>query len=199
MPFAMPQWELDLFLHINGQWRCALFDFLMPMISDSLFLWAAALIVVLYALLTRKGHWAVVFTLAMTIGASDLACSLIKSSVGRVRPYHSLVGTWYVDSGKWVQRSENAPTKERGSSFPSAHAANAMAAALVLYSTFQRKALWLIPLAIGYSRIYLGKHFPVDVLGGWLTGLGVACVLLSAYPILLSRTRSLWIKYRLRI
>lgn len=45
-------------------------------------------------------------------------------------------------------------------------------------------ALWLVfllPLAVGYSRLYLGKHYPSDVLGGWLVGLLAGCAAVWAW------------------
>lgn len=199
MPLDISSWEMRLFFLINNQWRCTFFDYLMPVVSSPLFLWVVALASTIAIIVTRKARWTIIITLGLAIGVSDLTCYLMKNSVGRVRPYHSVTGTWYVDAGEWIQRPENAPKKKHGSSFPSAHASNAMAATLLIFIALKYKSLWFFPLIIGYSRVYLGKHFPVDILGGWLTGLGVACMLISLYPILLSRVRSLWIKYRLRM
>lgn len=45
-------------------------------------------------------------------------------------------------------------------------------------------ALWLVfllPLVVGYSRLYLGKHYPSDVLGGWLVGLLAGCAAVWAW------------------
>ena len=71
----------------------------------------------------------------------------------------------------------------RGSqaSFPSGHTASAFALASVLAFTMKDKKkslfLLLIAIMIGYSRIYTGNHFLIDVLGGSLIGLlsGILC------------------------
>ena len=97
---------------------------------------------------------AVVLGLALSIGASDLTCSLIKESVGRVRPYQSIGETRFQQSGTWATLPKDfTTTKQQGSSFPSAHAANSAAAALVLFAASRKKAIWALPLAAGYSRI----------------------------------------------
>ena len=44
------------------------------------------------------------------------------------------------------------------------------------------RLLWLLPFAIGYSRLYLGKHYPSDVMGGWLVGAAVLMVVWLCIP-----------------
>ena len=200
MYFHTPTWELNLFTWINQDWQNPVFDVLMPVFSSSAFLWALGIILAVAGLKKGKVTLTVVIGLALSIAVSDLTCSLIKDSVGRVRPYHSLSGTRYIDSGVWETRPEDyAPAKRSGSSFPSAHASNAAAATLFLYAVFRRKSLWLIPVVIGLSRIYLGKHFPMDVMAGWGTGLALGSMLVPAYPTFFNRIRSLWMRYRLRV
>jgi undecaprenyl-diphosphatase len=62
-----------------------------------------------------------------------------------------------------------------GSSFPSGHTATSFACATVLSFFVPRAApaFYLLALAIGFSRIYVGVHWPLDVLGGAVLGLAV--------------------------
>jgi undecaprenyl-diphosphatase len=66
-------------------------------------------------------------------------------------------------------------------SFPSGHAATSFACATVLASFAPRLAvpLYLLAAAIAYSRVYVGVHYPLDVLAGALLGVGVATALLK--------------------
>jgi undecaprenyl-diphosphatase len=199
MYFYTPGWELTLFTWINQDWQNPIFDVLMPVFSSAAFLWALGIVLAVAGLKNGKVTLTVVLGLALSIAASDLTCSVIKDSVGRLRPYHSLAGTRYLDSGSWkTLPADYAPTKRSGSSFPSAHASNAAAATFFLYAVFRRKSLCLIPLVIGFSRVYLGKHFPMDVMAGWSTGLALGGILVPVYPILFNRIRSLWMRYRFR-
>ena len=63
-------------------------------------------------------------------------------------------------------------------SFPSGHAALSMAAAVVMAHALPRGHAWLylLAIAIGCSRIFIGVHYPLDVAVGWLVGLSVGTV-----------------------
>ena len=67
-------------------------------------------------------------------------------------------------------------------SFPSGHTATSFACATVLAALVPRAApaLYVLALAIGYSRIYVGVHWPLDVVGGALLGVATALLLLAA-------------------
>lgn len=47
--------------------------------------------------------------------------------------------------------------------------------------------VFLLPLVVGYSRLYLGKHYPSDVLGGWLVGLLAGCAAVWAWRLATGR------------
>jgi undecaprenyl-diphosphatase len=113
--------------------------------------------------------------MGISTGVADLSSNFIKDSVGRLRPFQSVEGTHFFSPDReWVVIEE--PTHSPGvigGSFPSSHAATSMAVAVILSLLFRRVNPWiyLLPVMVGWSRIYAGKHFPLDVVAGWGVGL----------------------------
>jgi undecaprenyl-diphosphatase len=93
---------------------------------------------------------------------------LLKGWIGRPRPFEVLTGL-------------NLLLKADGSSFPSGHTAMAFMAQTLLSYSFKkwRIALIIFALLVGFSRIYAGVHYPLDVLGGIVVGIGVGYALLA--------------------
>ena len=171
--------DLQLFLLINQHWRWAPFDVMMPIISSKVVMLSVMALLCAAAVAWRGKRQAAFFViLAVGMAASDMATNVVKKEINRVRPLNAVAETHHQAQGFWEQRpGDFVRTKETGRSYPSAHSSNSMAFAVLAILLWPGLKKWplLLPLSIGYSRIYLGKHYPTDVLAGWAFGFVVAC------------------------
>lgn len=183
--------DRDLLHLINNRWSSPALDFIMLRVSHPEDYLAVMLPVGLGALsliawlATRDGVRGrlTILALILAVGAADLtAAKVLKPGVGRLRPCRPEAAIdGVIVRGSCLGRH----------AFPSNHAANTAAAALVLGLRFRRR-WWIgafIAALVGYSRVYLGVHYPGDVLGGWLLGAGLGLAFAWAAPRLWSRIR----------
>jgi undecaprenyl-diphosphatase len=115
------------------------------------------------AVLAVTRHWRGAFALALSVVATQAAVQVMKLLVERPRPGASIIDA-------------------AGFSFPSGHAATSVAfytsVALIAANACRgrpaRVAITvgaaMVVVGIGLTRVYLGAHYPTDVLAGWLTG-----------------------------
>lgn len=182
--------DTEAFYLINHSWAHPAFDTGMAVASSWDFWWPF-LVVGGLAILVFGGFRARMMLLAvgLSIGITDgVVVDSLKTLVGRPRPHEELVGARTLDLAKAKPRflALGRPLKEEyshpgirpphGNSFPSGHASNNFAMATVV-AVFYRRWGWLafLPAAVvAYSRIYVGSHWPADVLVSCFLGAGIA-------------------------
>jgi len=135
----------------------------------------------LYAFLTylvikkfKKQSITIVIAIVIMIFLSDQGANLVKKNVQRYRPSHN------IEIGQKVHTVDGYRGGQFG--FVSSHASNVFALATLLcllfssYSRLIKGSFFIWASVICYSRIYLGVHYPLDILGGALLGVTIACI-----------------------
>lgn len=154
-----------LFAVLNGKLTHPVLDHVMTFITTQEN-WYPALLGLWIALLIwggRRGRIAAI-ALVIAVAATDqVACSLMKPLFRRVRPCTALP----------PEHVRLLVERSRAFSFPSAHAANSFAMAAVVGWRFRRYAVYAfaVAAAVAYSRVYVGVHYPFDVIAGAVVGL----------------------------
>lgn len=129
----------------------------------------------------KKATWRPVLAALLVVGLSDLLCSaVLKPAIGRLRPTHD----------PDIQSSLRTVRGYRGGrlGFPSNHAANSMALTVVVARYLHHPAAWVAGLSWTFlhslTRVYLGVHYPSDLLGGWIIGclIGMIVLVLLSTP-----------------
>jgi len=126
---------------------------------------------------SKKGRvWIVLAAAAVMLIGGALLTSAVKQGVARPRPAVRFeapeFGTAAAEVWKPFTVHVVGPRLGNYYSFPSGHTWTAFAVAAFMVLFFGRKYWWayLVAVAIGYSRMYVGAHFPIDVLGGAVCG-----------------------------
>ena len=168
--------DTALFHFINGSLSNWFFDLVMPILSGggSAMHWFVLAVTVAFASAlvygnTRARICAVMILLAVAIG-DGLVINTIKHAVARPRPCIALPDV--------IERLGCSGS----GSMPSAHAANWFAATMMAYIFYRGKRWLTVPMismavAVSFSRVYNGVHYPGDVLAGAILGAGYAAAI----------------------
>jgi undecaprenyl-diphosphatase len=164
------QWDKELFLALN-QIHSPFFDQLMWWISDK-YIWVpfyAFLLFLIFRFKKKEGFILIIFIALLVTLTDQTSVKLFKEVFERLRPCHDpdLSGLVHIVNDKCGGKF----------GFVSSHAANTFGISMFISLLLQKHIRWIFwPMMVwagivSYSRIYLGVHFPLDILGGAALGI----------------------------
>lgn len=180
--------DQSLFTLINGKWTNSLFDSIMPWVRTSNNWIPLYFLVLGYVIYKQKGKaWKWVLMAAINVTLSDqISSSIFKPFFHRLRPC--------ADPQIMHQARLLLDHCSGGFSFTSSHAANHFGFAMFLFLTIPspyKKFQYLFfawAALISYAQVYVGVHYPIDVIAGGLIGLMVGWATATVYNKLNSGT-----------
>ncbi|WP_281226755.1 phosphatase PAP2 family protein [Flavobacterium aquiphilum] len=179
--------DTQLFIYLNGL-GSETYDGLWLIITKQVN-WIPFFLLLLYLIYKKIGVKQTGYLLlfvAVLVLATDQITNLFKYMVQRERPCNN----------PEIKSIIRVVQVRNSFSFFSGHAANTMAVSTFLYLLFKKQFkyfgfLFLWPLIFAYSRIYLGLHYPLDILSGYLCGLITGYLMYKVYQWALRRFKVL--------
>jgi len=160
------QWDRELFVFLNGL-GSETFDGFWLFITKQIN-WIPVFLIIAYLVFKRLG-WRhalmVLVIIGLLVTVTDQTTNLVKYYFQRLRP----------GSDPELAHLIRAVQVRSSFSFFSAHASNSMGVAMLLFLIMRRYLkymgfIFLWPLIFAYSRIYLGLHYPFDIMCGYTWG-----------------------------
>jgi undecaprenyl-diphosphatase len=174
----LEQIDQQLFLFLNG-FHNPFWDQVMYWISYK-FTWIPLYLSVLIYLIVKQKKYAYISILLLVLAAilaDQMSVNLFKNVFLRYRPCHNL------DIQPLVHLVNEHCGGQYG--FVSSHATNSFAFAILSALIINKRNISILlvvwAIVVSYSRIYLGVHYPADILGGAILGTGIAILLHFVY------------------
>jgi undecaprenyl-diphosphatase len=162
--------DRQLFSKLNGEWHSAFFDSFFPILRTSQTSYALYIFLGVFVLMNadKNKWWWIVFTILTAVLTDFVSSDLIKENFLRLRPCND---DSLVPPARFLLNY-----RPQSSSFTSSHAVNHFGLAAFFYYTlrhyFKKWALlfFLWAGSICYAQVYVGVHFPLDVVAGACIG-----------------------------
>jgi undecaprenyl-diphosphatase len=176
------EWLIELdrsCFHLINQSGTPFWDSLMLFATHKLS-WIPLYLILIFFIVKEKGQesiW-ILATIGLVIACCDLgSVHLFKNTFQRLRPCHFFDSVRLVTEGCGGQYG-----------FVSSHASNVFGLAIVIGKLMNKKYLFLALFfwasIVSYSRVYVGVHYPLDILGGMIWGTFVALIFVSIYKLI---------------
>lgn len=167
---GLKEWDRDLFIKLNSDWTNSFFDLVLPWVRNPS-LWVPLYLFLFFFVILnfkiKSGWWVLLFI--ATVALTDMTGTyLIKHNFERLRPCRN---PEMADHIRLLLTECGG-----GYSFISNHAANHFGMAMFFYISFRKiipRLAWISFVwagLIAYAQVYVGLHYPFDVLGGALLG-----------------------------
>lgn len=171
---TLKQWDTQLFFKINGAWHNTFLNSVFPWYRDAM-TWTPLYLFLIFFVVINFGWKSLpwIVTLVLTVVITDQGSNIIKDLVGRPRPCHDDV------IGPYVNLLLNRCPDSK--SFTSNHASNHFGAACLLYFTLKpylknwAYLFFVWAATICYAQVYVGVHYPLDVISGAIFGSLIGC------------------------
>lgn len=175
--------DKELFVFLNGLGSVTYDDF-WSIITKQIY-WVPLFIGIFY-LIQKKVGWKnfgiIIVFLALLITFTDQITNLFKNGFQRLRPCNN----------PEIKDVIRIVIHRDSFSFFSGHAANSMASTIFIFLIIRKYykhtyLLFLFPFIFAYSRIYLGLHFPLDILSGYVFGIIVGIIFYKFYNLFMNK------------
>ena len=186
--------DKDILFFINQTVSNSLFDFIMPIITDEHNWTIPILTLITFLLFFNKGKGKIVLAIIIiSLSINDYFCaSILKPYFARLRPSHEFleyINLLVPKGGKW--------------SLPSNHASNIFALATIIGYFYSKTkfSMYFLAILVCLSRVYVGVHYPFDVITGALIGYSISWIIITGWielKLKMFKRNQSWIWYDLK-
>ena len=190
--------DQTLFHLVNERWTNPALDLFMAAISNSQ-IWKPVFVVIVLIMVVFGGFKAraCIICILLSLIVAEQFTGLLKTAFDRRRPKQVQV-VRMVELQKTrpmfltlfkepeIRYSDQSDRNNSGPSFPSGHMTNNTVIAVCLTLFYRRRGAlyWILTAAIGYSRIYLGAHWPSDIFATFFLAVGETLLVLAVVELL---------------